>query len=354
MKNKTTRFLRNSLIGVVLLCVCVFSPFSLHMSGQSAQAINEVGTLYMSRMSQQTSSHFESIISLQLNQLRSMADTIPSAAIHDDKALQEELIAQARARDFEYLGFCSGEGDLEMLYGPQLTVVDSKPFLDSLKDNQQKVAIGLNAEGEKVILLGTPSPYPFAQEHECIALVVGMPVSYISDNLDLQENSERAYSYIIRKDGSFVIRTADAYRSNYFERVLAIYQDVNGLTPEEYIQALSAAMSQGEDYSNEFTMGGERYHLYCTRLTYSEWYLITFMPYGSMDSTINSFTREWTGLTLLVAVVILTTLLLVFYKYFQLTRTQLQELEEARQEAVEPARPRASSCPICPMISVRL
>ena len=333
MNNKTTRFLRGSLVGIVLLCVCVFSAFSLHMSGQSAQAINEVGTLYMSRMSQQTSSHFESIIILQMNQLRSLADTIPSAAVHEDPELQKDLIAGGKARDFSYLGFCGSDGTVEMLYGAPVTITDPEPFVRSLKDNQQKVAIGVNAMEEKVVLLGMPSPFPSAEDHDCVALVAGLPVSYISDNLSLEENSERAYSYIIRKDGTFVIRTADAYRNSYFERVRAAYGDINGMTPEEYIEVLSHTMAEGMDYSNEFTMGGERYHLYCTHLPYSEWYLITFMPYGSMDSTIRHFTAEWTWLTVLVAAVVLGALLLVFFKYLQLTKIQLRELEEARTVA---------------------
>ncbi len=333
MKNKTTRFLLGSLIGVVLLCVGVFTFFSLHMSAQSSRAINEVGTLYMSRMSQQTSSHFDSIISLQMGQLRSLADTITTAGIHEDPELQEELIVQAKARDFDYLGFCGNDGSIRMIYGSQVTVSDPGPFLVSLGKDQQKVAIGTNAGGEKVVLLGMPSPFPSSEEHDCVALVAGLPVDYISDNLTLEENSERAYSYIIRKDGSFVIRSADAYRNSYFERVRVSYESINGMTPEEYIQELSAAMAQEADYSNEFEMGGERYHLYCAHLPYSEWYLITFMPYGSMDSVINSFTRQWAGLAMLSAAVILAALLLVFFKYFQLTRAQLREVEEARRAA---------------------
>ena len=340
MKNKTTRFLTTSLIGVALLCVCVFSIFAVHMSNQSALTINKVGTLYMYNMSQQTSIHFESIIALQMNQLRTLTGTIPSDAVHTDRALQEELIAQAKARDFSYLGFYASDGTLEMLYGSQLTVTDPEPFLNSLRADQQKVAIGTNARGEKVILLGMPSPHPPTAEHNCAALVAGLPVSYISDNLSLEENRERAYSYIIRKDGSFVIRAADAYRNNYFERVKVMYEDVNGLTPEEYIEALTTAMAEGKDYSNEFTMEGERYHLYSTRLPYSEWYLITFMPYGAMDSIVNGFSREWGALTVLSGVVILGALLLVFYKYFGLTRQQLRQVEEARQSA-EAARKEA-------------
>ena len=153
MKNKTTRFLLGSLIGVVLLCVGVFSFFSLHMSTQSSWAINEVGTLYMSRMSQQTSSHFESIISLQLEQLRSLAASVPSENVHEDKALQAELIQGGQARDFTYLGFCNKDGGIEMLHGGQVTVVDPEPFVGSLEEGQQKVAIGLNPQGEKVVLL---------------------------------------------------------------------------------------------------------------------------------------------------------------------------------------------------------
>jgi len=333
MKNKTTRFLITSLVGVALLCVCVFSFLAIHMSSQSARTINQVGTLYMSNMSQQISIHFESIIGIQMNQLETLADTIPSDAVHEDRDLQEELVNQARARDFEYLGFYGSDGSMEMLYGTQITVTDPEPFLGSLTAGGRKVAVGTNDKGEKVVLLGVPSPHEPTPKHNCAALVAGLPISYISDNLSLEENSERAYSFIIRRDGSFVIRSNDAYRNNYFERARVIYEDVNGLTPEEYIQALTTAMAEGVDYSNEFTMEGERYHLYCTHLPYSEWYLITFMPYGAMDTIVRGFSQEWGSLTVFSGTIILAALLLVFYKYFGLTRRQLKAVEDARREA---------------------
>ena len=340
MKNKTTRFLLASLAGVALLCVCVFSFLAIHMSTQSTRTINEVGTLYMSSMSQQTSVHFESIIGLQMQQLRTLTDTISSDRVHTDRALQEELIDQARARDFSYLDFYSNDGSVEMLYGDQLAVTDPEPFLNSLRQGQQKVAIGTNAQGEKVVLLGMPSPHPATPEHDCAALLAGLPVTYISDNLSLEENSERAYSFIIRRDGTFVIRSNGAYRNNYFERVYAIYEDINGLTPEQYLEELNAAMERREDYSNEFTKGGQRHHLYCTHLPYSEWYLITFMPYGTMDAIVTGFSHQWGVVTVISGAVILIALLLVFDKYYSLSRRQLREVEEAR-EAAEMARKEA-------------
>ena len=337
MKNKTTRFLITSLVGVALLCVCVFSFFAVHMSGQSASTINKIGALYMSSMSQQISAHFESIIGLQMNQLMALVGTIPPDGGSQDGAVQEELIEGAKARDFTYLAFCDSDGTFEMLYGSKLTVTDPGPFLDSLHKGERKTAIGTNAQGEKVVLLGVPTAQGPVLGRDCTALVAGLPVTYISDNLALEENGDQAYSFIIRRDGSYIIRTNDAYRNDYYERVRALYEDVNGLTPDEYLQELDVAMSQGVDYSNEFTMKGERYHLYCTHLPYSEWFLITFLPYGAMDTIVTGFSREWGMLTILSGAIILAALLLVFYEYYGLTRRQLREVEEAKI-AAEAAR----------------
>jgi len=333
MRNKTTRFLIASLIGVALLCVCVFTFLSLHMSAQSSRTINQVGTLYMSSMSQQISASFETIIDLQMEQLGTLADTVPSERVHEDPVMQQELIDNAKARDFSYLAFYDTDGGFEMLYGSDLHVTDPELFLASLTQGKKKVAIGTDAEGNAVVLLGIPSPHRHKGDSRCAALVAALPVTYVSDNLSLTENGERAYSYVIRRDGTFVIRTGDAYRSSYFDRVRAVYEDVNGMTPEQYIEDLTAAMERGEDYSNEFTREGERYHLYCTSLPYSEWYLLTFMPYGSMDSIVTDFGREWGNMTILCAFIILAALLLVFYMYFGFTRQQLQDVENARAAA---------------------
>ena len=336
MKNKTTRFLTVSLIGVALLCVCVFSFLAVHMSAQSAQTINEVGTLYMSSMSRQTSIHFDSIITLRMDQLDALVGTIPAEKIHTDQDARDELVKDGRSRDFDYMAFLKTDGTFEMLYGSELTVSNSDPFLDSLREGENKVTVGLNAEGEKVVLLGVPSSHSSSEEYPCAGLVAGLPVSYISEHLSLDENNDQVYSFIIRRDGSFVLRAADAYGNSYFERARAIYDNVSGMTPDQYIEALGGAMDRKENYTTEVVVkGGERYHLYCTSLPYSEWYLITFMPYGSVDAIVNGFSQEWGTLTVLCGVIVLTALLLVFFKYLGLTRQQLREVENARAAAEE-------------------
>ena len=76
-KNRTTRFLTTSLVCVIFLCVLVFSSLAFHMNKESTQTINQVGTMYMSNMSQQISMHFSTTISLRLDQLDALVATIP-------------------------------------------------------------------------------------------------------------------------------------------------------------------------------------------------------------------------------------------------------------------------------------
>ena len=337
-KDKTTRFLLVSLISVAILCILVFSFLAVHMNHKSIETINEVGTFYMSSTSQQISMHFETTINLRLSQLEALVETISLERIGDGEELLNLLAYHANARGFESLALYSENGVFQEIYGGSMAVIDPEPFLTSLRADKDKVAVGLDADNNKIVLFGVSCQYPMANGETCTALVAGLPVSYISNTLSLEENDDNVYSYIIRQDGSFVIRNAVEHHDNYFERARAAYDDVDGKTVDEYIAELKQAIKEGADYTSEFTVDGERRLLYCTSLVSSEWYLITFMPYGRLDTTMRSFTQQWIWLALAGGAIILIVLLLVFAEYFRLTRRQLAALLEARRTAERASR----------------
>ncbi|MCI8599957.1 MAG: response regulator [Lachnospiraceae bacterium] len=333
LKNETTHFLLSSIILVSALCVCIFSFLAFYMNKRSLGTLNEVGTIYMSSVSRQVSLHFETTIGLRLDQVEALIDTIHPQDFTDNEEMRANLTYNAQARGLEYLALYSKEGTFEMLYGDILQVTDPPPFLSSLNKGEKKVAIGTNPQGDKIVLLGVPSSYHMEDGNECLALVAGIPAEYITEALSLEEDDQTIYSFIIRQDGSFVIRTSDVYRDSYFERVRALYEEIDGKNAEEYIQELSAAMEAEEDYSSEFRIRGDRRHLYCTKLAYSEWYLLTFMSYGTLDKIITNFTSGWIFMVLGSCVIILAVLLLIFSKYMKMTRKQILELKEAQISA---------------------
>ena len=333
-QSNTTRFLITSMVLVALLSVFIFGFLAFYMNRKSADTISQVGSIYMSGMGEQISQHFATTIDLRLSQVEALVESIPPSGMEHD-TLRERLATAAQVRGFESLAFYSNSGEFEMIYGEEATLADPDPFLESLNAEEKKVAVGTTPDGEKYILLGVSTTYTMENGEECTALVAALPASYIGETLSLydSENSHSlVYSHIIRYDGSFVIRSGDAFRDNYFDRIQSLFEE-EGADGRQYIQELESAMASQEDYNTVLQFGHERRHLYCTRLEYSEWYLVTVMPYGTLDEAVNELSGQWLYLVFAGCAIILTALLLVFWRYFLLLKAQMAELEEARQAA---------------------
>ena len=57
LKNKVTRFLVTSLVTLMLLCLVIFSIMVIHMDKKNFETLSEIGTQYMSGMSERVRMH---------------------------------------------------------------------------------------------------------------------------------------------------------------------------------------------------------------------------------------------------------------------------------------------------------
>ena len=330
--NSATRFLTVSLALILLLTVCIFSFLAFFMSRKSGETISAVGTTYMTGMGEKVTQHFATTIELRLSQVDSLVESIPPDSA-SPSSLRAELARNAKARDFVALAFYSPTGAFDMIYGDEPVLADPDSFLASMNNGDKKVAVASIATGQKDVLLGVSAEYLMADGTTSTALVASLPADYIADTLSLYSENSLVYSHIIRRDGSFVIRSGDAFRENYFDRIQTLFEE-QGESGEQYIRELEAAMDKGEDYSALMVFGSERRHLQCNKLPYSEWYLVTVLPYGELDQAVSDLSHAWLYLVFLGCAVVLLALLLVFWQYFRLLREQMVELEAARKEAV--------------------
>ena len=333
MKNKTTRFLVISLVAISILCVLVFSYLATQMNHRGAEAIGELGAIYMSGLSEQAAAHFGTTIELRLSQVGALVDSVPPGTGRDMSSVQVALSYNARARGFDHLALYGPDGTFEMLYGSQMTAVDGEEFLAALQDGEEMMAVGEDDAGESLLLMGIPAAYPMAAGGESAALVAALPVTYISDTLSLDTDNDMLYYFIIDQDGQFIVRDDTVTDDNYFQRVRDRYDSVGSMSGEQYLERLEQVMTEGKSLSGEFTIEGEQRYLYCAGLPYSSWYLMLFMPYGQLDQTVNALSQAWGVAAIVSCGLILLALLAVFSWYLHLTRRHVRDLEEARQAA---------------------
>ncbi len=325
------KFLNYILIAAIGLIVCIFLFLGKSIKKMSENTISDIGTTYMAEMSEQASLHFETVIELRFTMLESIERILSGEGKKSGAALKDVEYG-ARARGFEYLGFYSPDGKIEMIYGDAVSLKDPAPFLKSLNNGESKAASAADSDGKGVILFGMPCQYPMSDGEESLALVVGLTSEYMRKVLFLDEATSIINSYVIRKDGSYVIRDQEEeFRENYFERISSIYADYN-TDIERNVSGLKKAMGKNEDYSAILQDGTSRQHLYCTKLPYCEWYLVTVLPFENLDSLVFSMSNRWLGMVYLACFIVIALLMLIFFQYLRLFKTQVRELESMNQE----------------------
>ncbi len=331
-EDKSIRFLIFSIIGVSVLIVGLFALLSAYMSKKSSETIEEVGKLYMNGMNEQIVLHYETIIGLRLSQVSAMAETAFTDT-EDREGLLRDLEYSAAARGFSCLALCAADGELEMIYGDVSEVLDQEPFLRSMSLGEQRIAVGRGAQGDGVVLMGAPFVCEMADGKESISLIGGFSTEYMKSVLFLDEEEALVDSYIIREDGTYVLRSNEMAHKSYFESVYELFGSQEKAVAEQYVNELQAAMERGEDFSAVLSGEGSRFHLYCVNLPYSEWYLVTVLPFDSLNILIREMGQDWTHMVYVVCGIVMVALLLVFAQSLQIARKQMAALKAASEEA---------------------
>ena len=334
-KNPTTRFLICSFIGLLIFSIIMFSLLGIYMSRKSKRAVYEIGEIYMSGMNEQMSRHFESVIKLRFNQASGIVSVVPTD-MNDKDRLYEELTYRAQVREFDYLALCSADGEFQTLYGQPIQPLNPKPFVEALLQGEQRVAVGIDTAGNEVVLFGVDAAYPMHNGDRSTGLIAAVPLEYITDFLFLKEEGQLMYYHIIRPDGSFVIQNPNTELRYFFEQLQKQSDSaVNESSAENPVEKFSAALKKHEEYTAILEVNGEERQIYGISLPYSEWYLVSVMPYTILDNAIHNLGSQRIFMTLLSCASVLIILTVIFLRYFSITRSQMNELEKARQAALE-------------------
>lgn len=334
-ETRTKKFLRNSFISLIVICIVVFIWLTLFMSKRTEKSVREVTDIYMSEMNIQLRQKFSSIISLRLVQVEGIVRrTPPDISVYGDYMLRE-LKTSGDVRNFSYLGLYSADGDMETIYGSKVDLSDNDDILNFLSSEENIVTKGTDINGQNMLILGYPAEYPMKDGGKSVALIAGVSMDYLNDALYLDSEETMVYSHIIDYDGTFIIQNADTYSDSYFDRVRAEFDEFHGKDAERYIRELQEAMNRGEDYFTLISVNGEQRHIYCSPISENnKWYLISVMPNGVMDKSITRLDTLRIGIMIGSSVIILLAFSVIFRLYYKLSQQQLLKLDEAKKEAV--------------------
>ena len=340
MNKKIIRFLWVSFIGLLALCIGVFSAITSFMVRQNNAALNRVVDTYMEGMSTQIQRHFETMVDMRLIQVGGIVQAIPPESVTTlDQTTRERFERAAAYRGFIHLALYSIEGEAEVLYGEDVTVEDKEIFLADVNNGDKLVTLGTTAGGETMLLygisVGYPNDvgYPMSGGQRCTALVVGLPIDQINNALSLGVDSTLIFTHIIRSDGTFVVENADIASDNCYDWIRENGRNYGLEDIDDTMAELRQAVEARTEFSMVVSIGGEAGHVYCVPLPNTEWTMVTVMPRGVLDEALATLgnQRVWTALA--GCSIIMLAMLAIFLVYFRFSRQQMAELDKTKQKA---------------------
>ena len=332
MIKNTKKFLVISFSILISVCIVMFAITSVYVSGKSDGAINEIGMIYMSAIAKQMQEKFDAVIDSQILEMEGIVLRHPPEEMEYGQEMIDQLVLSAQVRDFVYLGLYTDDGESEMIYGSEVEYESEEVFQNVLQDSSLRVFSGLSSEGERVMCMLINVEYPMKGGKTSSAMVAAIPMEYLEKVLALDGENSLMYSYIIRRDGTFVVRTRE---NSFFENINETFCEYNGKSAQQYAQELQEAVSSKSEYATIACMDDERRYLLCTDLPNSEWYLLSLMPFGTLDRILQDLSLKRQSATLLMCFIIIGGIVIIFMIYYKLSRQQMMELEKARQEAIK-------------------
>lgn len=334
MDKKTKRFFMRSVVSIFFLCIGVFCFLTYYMGSKTEHAIKNTTSIYMSEMSLQVQEKFMAVINLRMQQVEAMMQVCPPQQAVYSKEMVNNLVENARIRNFSYVGLYTSDGKLEDLYGEAAELGQKSGVAKTIQPGAFAVGEAKNKSGQKMLMIGMNAEYPMPDGGRSKALFVGLPMEYLRDTLFLDQNDSLLYYHIIDSEGDFVIRSGDAFRESYFERIRERFDILNGKTPEMYVRELSDAMKKKKVYATTVSMDGQEIYMYCSPLmSNSIWYLVAAMPNNMLMESIRELDGTRNIVMITSAATILIAMGIIFILYYRLSQQQMRELVKARNEA---------------------
>lgn len=332
-RDKTKKMVISSFVILITLSICMILVQALFMSYKSKETISEMGELYMSETNRQLQQKFETITNIWLQEGEGIIErTPPEKAVYGDE-MKDDLALGAYVRNVSSLELYTETGEYEVMYGKHVTCENRLGIKRLLKEQGSWISGGTDEDGNKMFRLALEVAYPMAGGKSSSIMTLSFPIEILEKSLELDNEEGLAYSMIVRRDGSYVVRSKEEVEENYFERLRLHTEENNGKKPEDFVNEIQEAMENKEEYTSQIKMDGEYKHLYCVPLEGSDWYLVSTMPYEVLENTISDLgaARQF-SLTGMV-IFILTAQCIVFAMYYRMTQKQMENLQKLKEEA---------------------
>ncbi|MCR5102700.1 MAG: response regulator [Butyrivibrio sp.] len=341
MGKKILRLIVGGFVFIFFLAVIVFTSLNHYMDKQTEKDVRKIANVHLLGMANEEINRFEAVKDIRYTQVESMIEVVEKD--YSEAGADEVADILRNAADFQDLSNCSlisESGNVSKIYGYEIREFGDIDYLMENVLEGKRVVTGAWTANEQVIIYAYPFEAEMDTGEKSVALLWCKPMTSFVGMMNLIDEDSLVEFYLIRHNGTYLVDEAEYDEDTYFDKILN-HSTPTDMTAEQAVEKLISAIENGEEfsmdtnYSDEANDINERRSVYAAPLDDSNWYLVSIIPYGVLDMTIQEMGSA-RNRGMFIAISIVTVAILgVFLLYMRMTRLQIHELEAQKRKAEE-------------------
>lgn len=319
-----------ALVAIVLSVILCMNRFMININDK---AIEKVSGIYMSELSEQIKEKCISILSIRMDQLEGLNKRTLSNSGKSREELLLELKTNAEVRGFSYLSLVSDDGNVETVYGEEITFKDKDGDMGKLADSGSVISRGYDSSGQRMLVLGISAGYEMSNGENSFALIVALPMKELREDLFLNNNQSGIHFYIIDGEGELVVRD-DYINENYFDYLCLELEQAGVKETEQYVEQLKKKVSQNEDFMEYIEELGAGSYVQCLAIEENtDWNILAVMQNTVISETVVEMNNSRMTSALVSIMIIILSMMCVFAIYYRMMKQKIKALDIAKNEA---------------------
>ena len=339
-KNKTNRLIIGGFLFIVVMSVAVFYAMNQHMGSRTQEDVRQVAQSYVEGIATEEMYHAATIADLCFGQAFRLTKWVNGHSnLNDPNSVVAAIQSIAAFQSLSTCALVAEDGTFDTVYGsPFVEFGDAAFVVEQAKSHRIAMTGGRNWQGQ-VIVWYVPAEYPMRDGRRSAGIICCRPMQMFIEKMHLDADGTLAYFYLIRKDGSYVVRaTNDVSGDTFFEKMenkaTGIEKPI-GEVIEDFKEAIASKKSFNyvAEYKNTANGTVEGRSVLAIPLPNSNWYIISAMPFNAMDALISDMGDARARMITMAVAFLFCCVLGVFVLYYRMTQHQIHALEESTERA---------------------
>ena len=310
------------------------------MDSETVRRVKDVAQVHLHGMSNQEVNRYEAIKSLRFRQMGMKIETLhEKGVLSDAEKVKKELLELAHLQRLSSCTLVAEDGTLETIYGESIARLGDPSFLmDSLRAGSRSVTGGWGSTGQLVIY-ASPLSVSMSSGKRSLGLLWCKSIVLFRRLMNLDDPESLVYYQIMRRNGTYVVQSRGVEKDNYFKKMLSYGRLDDGGSMQAEVERFQQSIEDSVPYTlnvsyvNSEKGISERRSIRAVPLNDSNWYLVSIIPYGVLDQTIEELDDAMIMASVGCMTLLVVVFLCVFWLFAGMTMRQMNQFATARTSA---------------------